>query len=115
MPNIKWQLRRKDPCCGEEKATAVERSVLRRSKFRAGGGERRAWIKDQAEQGERSMASHQIETVFFLVAVVVVSAIAAALYTLAGVCRMTLDLQERVAVRGTPVVVRVKFGKCRLK
>ena len=61
------------------------------------------------------MASHQVETALLLLALVVVFMVAAALYAFAGVCRMSLDLQERVAVRGTPIVTRVKFGKCRRK
>jgi len=31
MLNIKWQLQAQEACCGEEKATAAERSVLRHS------------------------------------------------------------------------------------
>jgi len=31
MLYIKWQLRAQEACCGEEKTTAVERSMLRRS------------------------------------------------------------------------------------
>jgi len=31
MPYIKWQLWAQEACCGEEKTTAAERSVLRRS------------------------------------------------------------------------------------
>ena len=61
------------------------------------------------------MASHQIKTALLLLAVVAVFMAAAALYAFARVCRMALDLQERVAVRGTPIVMRVKFGKCRHK
>jgi len=61
------------------------------------------------------MASHQIETALLVLAFVVVFMAAVALYTFAVVCRMSLDLQERVAVRGTPIVTRVKFGKCRCK
>ena len=61
------------------------------------------------------MASHQIETVLFLLAVVVLCALAAAVLAFAGVCRLALDLQERVSVRGTPIVTRVQFGKCRRK
>ena len=61
------------------------------------------------------MASHQIETALFLLAVVIFGALAAAMLAFAGVCRLALDLQERVAVRGTPIVTRVKFGKCRPK
>ena len=61
------------------------------------------------------MASHQIETALFFLAVVVLCALAAAVLAFAGVCRLALDLQERVSVRGTPIVTRVKFGKCRRK
>ena len=31
MPNIKWQLRVQEACCGKEKTAVAERSVLRRS------------------------------------------------------------------------------------
>jgi len=61
------------------------------------------------------MASHQIETALFLLAVVVLFALASAVFAFAGVSRLALDLQERVSVRGTPIVMRVKFGKCRHK
>jgi len=61
------------------------------------------------------MALHQIETALLLLALVVVFAVAAAVFTFAGVCRLALDLQERVSVRGTPVVTRVSIGKCRRK
>jgi len=61
------------------------------------------------------MASHQVETALLVLAFTVLFMAAAALYTFAGVCRMSLDLQERVAVRGTPIITRVKFSKCRCK
>ena len=61
------------------------------------------------------MASYQIETVLLFLALVVVFSAAGALYALAQICRMSLDLQERVVVRGTPIVTRVKFGKCHRK
>jgi len=61
------------------------------------------------------MASHQIETALLILSLVVVFMAATALYAFAGVCRMSLDLQEQVAVRGTPIVTRVKFGKCHHK
>ena len=61
------------------------------------------------------MASYQVETVLLVLATVVALSIAAALYAFALVCQMSLDLQEQVAVRGTPIVTRVKFGKCRHK
>ena len=38
-----------------------------------------------------------------------------ALQAIIMVCRMTLTLQEQVAVQATPIVMRVKFGKCRHK
>jgi len=58
------------------------------------------------------MASYQIETALLILALVVVFSVAGALYAFAQICRMSLDLQERVAVWGTPIVTRVKFGKC---
>jgi len=61
------------------------------------------------------MASHQIETALFLLAVVVLFALAAALLALAGVCRLALDLQARVVVRETPIVTKVQFRKCHRK
>jgi len=63
----------------------------------------------------QSMASHQVETFLVVLALIVAMMAAAALYMFAAVCRMFLALQERVAVRGTPIVTRVKFGKCRRK
>jgi len=61
------------------------------------------------------MASHQIETVLLVLAFIAVCVAVFALHAFTRVCRMSLDLQERVAVRGTPIVTRVKFGKCRRK
>jgi len=61
------------------------------------------------------MASYQVETFLLILALIVVSMVAGALYALTQICRMSLDLQERVAVRGTPIVTRVKFSKCRCK
>jgi len=61
------------------------------------------------------MASYQVETVLLVLVFIVAFSAAAALYAFMLVCRMSLDLQERVAVRGTPIVTRVKFGKCRRK
>ena len=58
------------------------------------------------------MASHQIETALLILAFVVVFMAAASVYAFVGVCWMSLDLQEWVAVQGTPIVTRVKFGKC---
>ena len=59
------------------------------------------------------MASYQIETAFLVLAFTAAFMAAAALYAFAMVCWMSLDLQEWVAVRGTPIVTKVKFGKCR--
>ena len=61
------------------------------------------------------MASHQIETVLLVLAFIVACMAAVALHAFVVVCRMSLDLQERVVVHGTPIVMRVKFGKCRRK
>ena len=61
------------------------------------------------------MASHQVETALLLVAIVVLFVVGAAVLAFVGACRLALDLQERVSVRGTPIVARVKFGKCRHK
>ena len=58
------------------------------------------------------MVSFQVETALLVLLIGVALAVTAALYAFATVCRMSLDLQERVAVRGTPIVMRVKFGKC---
>ena len=58
------------------------------------------------------MASYQIETALLVLAFIVACMAALALHAFAVVCRMSLDLQECVAVRGTPIVTRVKFGKC---
>jgi len=59
------------------------------------------------------MASYQLETALLVLAFIVVGMAAAALHAFAAVCRMSLTLQEHVAVRGTPIVTRVKFNKCR--
>ena len=66
-------------------------------------------------EGERSMAFHQVETVLLILALVVVFMAAVALHAFVRVCRLSLDLQEQVAIRGTPIMTRVKFGKCRHK
>ena len=58
------------------------------------------------------MASHQIETALLILAFIIACMAAIALHAFMVVCRMSLDLQEQVAVRGTPIVTRVKFGKC---
>jgi len=58
------------------------------------------------------MASHQIEVALLVLTFVTAFMAAIALYAFSVVCWMSLDLQERVAVRGTPIVTRVKFGKC---
>ena len=61
------------------------------------------------------MVSHQIEMALLILAFVVACMATIALYAFMAVCRMSLDLQEWVAVRGTPIVTRVKFSKCRRK
>jgi len=66
-------------------------------------------------EGERSMASHQVELVLLILSIMVVFTAAFALYAFTAVCRMSLDLQEQVAVWGTPIVMRVKFGECHHK
>jgi len=63
----------------------------------------------------QSMASHQIETALLVLAFIIAAMAAVALHAFAVVCRMSLDLQEQVVVRGTPIVMRVKFSKCRHK
>jgi len=61
------------------------------------------------------MASHQIETALLVLAFIVAVMAAFTLHAFAVVCWMSLDLQEQVAIRGTPIITRVKFGKCRRK
>ena len=61
------------------------------------------------------MASYQIEAVLLVLALIVAVVAAFALYAFTVVCRMSLELQERIVVRGTPIVTRMKFGKCRHK
>jgi len=61
------------------------------------------------------MASHQVEMILLALACVAAFMAAIALYAFMAVCRMSLDLQEQVAIRGTPIVTRVKFGKCHHK
>ena len=61
------------------------------------------------------MASHQLETAFLILSLVVACLTGFALYAFMAVCQMSLDLQEWVVVRGTSIVMRVKFGKCHRK
>jgi len=61
------------------------------------------------------MASYQIEAVLLVLALIVAVVAAFALYAFTVVCRMSLELQEQVVVRGTTIVTRMKFGKCRHK
>jgi len=61
------------------------------------------------------MGSHQIETALLILAAIIFCAVAVTLHAFMVVCQMSLDLQERVAVHGTPIVTRVKFSKCRCK
>jgi len=61
------------------------------------------------------MASHQIETALLVLAFIVACLAAISLQAIVMVCRISLDLQERVAVHGAPIVTRVKFSKCRHK
>jgi len=61
------------------------------------------------------MASHQIKTALLILATIIAIMAGIALYAFTAVCRMSLDLQEQVAVRGTPIMTRVKFGKCHRK
>jgi len=60
------------------------------------------------------MESHMIKTAllilsFGLCIVVLI------LQEILSVCHLYLDLQEQVAVQGTPIVTKVKFGKCHHK
>jgi len=61
------------------------------------------------------MASHQIETALLVFAFMVACLAAITLQTIVMVCRLSLDLQEWMAVHGAPIITRVKFGKCRHK
>ena len=58
------------------------------------------------------MASYQVKTALLALSFIVALAAALALFAFTAVCRMSLALQEWVAVWGTPIVTRVKFGKC---
>jgi len=58
------------------------------------------------------MASHQVKTALLVLAFVVACMAAITLQAIVMVCRMSLDLQERMAVHGAPIVTQVKFGKC---
>jgi len=95
---------RRSDCSGKIRAVAQQ--------FRASCGVGICWIKGQGEWTRQSMASHQIETALLVLSLIVVAMVVSALYVFVVVCWMSLDLQEQVAVRGTPIVTRVKFGKC---
>ena len=57
------------------------------------------------------MDSHKVETVLLVLAFCFTCLAVVVAQAIVTVCRMLLTLQERVAVRGTPIVTRVKFGK----
>jgi len=67
------------------------------------------------EEAELIMVSHTMETALLVVAFLFACVAIVMAQAIITVCHMSLTLQERVAVQGTPIVTRVKFGKCRHK
>jgi len=72
-------------------------------------------IKEQGRQLGRTMESHKIETALLVLGFCFACIAVVALQAIITVSHMTLTLQEQVAVRATPIVTRVKFGKCHRK
>ena len=58
------------------------------------------------------MESHMMEATLLILGFSLLCAMALVVLGILSTCHMTLDLQERVAMRGTPIAMRVKFGKC---
>ena len=58
------------------------------------------------------MESHKIETALLVLGFCFACEAVVALQVIIMVSHMTLTLQEQVAVWATPIMMRVKFGKC---
>ena len=58
------------------------------------------------------MESYKTETALLVFGFCLACIAVVALQAIIMVSRMSLDFQERVAVHGTPIITRVKFGKC---
>jgi len=58
------------------------------------------------------MESHMIETTLLVLGFGLFCAMALMVLSILSTCWMTLDLQEWVAMWGTPIMMRVKFCKC---
>jgi len=61
------------------------------------------------------MESHKLETALLVFGFCFACIAVVALQAIIMVSCMTLTLQEQVAVQATPIVTRVKFGKCHHK
>jgi len=61
------------------------------------------------------MESHTIQTALLVLGFCFACVAVVALQAIIMVSRMTLTLQERVAVWATFIMTRVKFGECRRK
>jgi len=61
------------------------------------------------------MESHMIEMTLLVLGFCFACVAVVALQAIITVSHMTLTLQEWVAVRATPIMMRVKFGKCHRK
>ena len=63
----------------------------------------------------RSMESHMIETALLVLDFFFLCLAVVAVQAIISVSHLSLELQEQVAVQDTPIVTRVKFGKCHRK
>jgi len=62
-----------------------------------------------------TMESHKVKTALLILAFCFACLAVVVAQAIISVCRMSLTLQEQVAVRGTPIITRVKFSKCHHK
>ena len=90
----------------------LERSVLQHSSLGEVAELESEEIKKRGEQVRRTMESHTIESALLVLGFCFACVAVVALQAIIMVSHMTLTLQEQVAVRATPIVTRVKFGKC---
>jgi len=69
-------------------------------------------IKRTGKEAELIMASHTMETALLVLAFVFACMAVVVAQAIITICHMSLTLQEQVMVRGTPIVIQVKFSKC---
>ena len=99
--------RREDDCSGKiqvERRSLGEATELKLEEDKRGG-----------KRHGRTMESHIIETSLLVLGFCFACVAVIVLQVIVSICRMTLTLQEQVAVQATPIVTRVKFSKCRHK